>query len=113
MYSAGEPTDEVLYAPHLTDEFEQAPRHHGYDDQFAHARNALTHGSKPPVQVVGALCYAYDAAQQDAYGENRHDVHAHDGYDEDGYVRDNLDHVYSRDVGRSLYALTQDGIYDE
>ena len=61
--------DDEIDSAVFADDFEHTTCHHGDDNEFAHADNAVAHGRKPAKEVVASGCAQKMTAYADGAAE--------------------------------------------
>ena len=95
--------DDEVDAAVVLDDLEHTASQHGDDDEFAHADDAIAHGSEPSVEVVAARGYTDDARQHNAQCQNSHDIHAHNGRYQHYHIGQHLQRLHRLDGRRCRY----------
>ena len=99
---SGHPFDDEIDAALLFDEFQHTARHHGDDDEFPHADNAVAHGLHPSEDIKGTCQQTDDTRQDDTQCQDCHHVHTEDGGDENDEIGDDLRPFHVVDLLRCM-----------
>ena len=97
---ACQPFNDEVDASLLFDNLQQTTRHHGDDNEFAHAQYAVTHSLHPSEDVKRSVADAYESRQHDAKSEYSHHVHAENGSDKYYQVGNHLHEGYFANLSR-------------
>ena len=100
------PFDTAVVAYHL----EHSACQEGYDDEFAHAGDALTHRACPSPDIEGVGKQSDDTREQDADEKDTHDVHPAEGGDEDDEVGHDFRPLYRPDGIGFRYLISEKDI---
>ena len=105
-----QPFYQVVYATVVTDDFQQSAGHHGDDDEFPHADNALTHGLHPSEHVIRPLYHTDGTRQQNAQCQHRHHVHTENGHYQDDEIGEHFQQFDVVHVGWRRHTLSHEDV---